>query len=316
MKTERRHELGTNELALRLTAWIEKIKPYSTPILVGVIGAAVLYFGYQFFSGQSRAQTAAAWTAYYDAVQSNDPAKLNSVAEQYADAPASQWAEMAVADIQMGRGMALLFLNRQQAHEQLNKAGGAYRKLQNEGRHDLLRERAAFMRACVLEAQGDLDEAKKAYGQVSGMFEQTAKQRIESLGKKDTKEFYNWFASAEPAQVPTTTGPGVPGMRTEFAPDPITGFDGGLSPGFGLGDESAPPPPIPPISPGDSSNPTDSPLDTGGGEPGVSLEDLFPTTDEPPAKAAETPSKGTEPLTKSADGPAKSEPDKSGEASP
>jgi hypothetical protein len=50
MKTERRHELQTNQLADSLAHWIEAVRPYSRAGLALVVAVAVSIFAWGYLS--------------------------------------------------------------------------------------------------------------------------------------------------------------------------------------------------------------------------------------------------------------------------
>ena len=73
MKTERRHDLEANSLAIKLANWIELIKPY-TNTLLGVAAALVAVTAISsMMNSRSAATEESAWAAYAQAKNSSDP---------------------------------------------------------------------------------------------------------------------------------------------------------------------------------------------------------------------------------------------------
>ncbi|HCK42239.1 MAG TPA: hypothetical protein DHW22_11475, partial [Planctomycetaceae bacterium] len=64
MKTERRHDLETNTLALKMTSMIETIKPYWNKLLGVVILLVAMLAVSSFINSQSKATEENAWAAY------------------------------------------------------------------------------------------------------------------------------------------------------------------------------------------------------------------------------------------------------------
>ena len=72
MKTERRHDLETNELARYTAEGIEKVKPFSGQLFAGalvVIGILILI---SLWGSAAESKEAAAWTDYFLAFSSSD----------------------------------------------------------------------------------------------------------------------------------------------------------------------------------------------------------------------------------------------------
>ena len=64
MKTERRHELQTNDLADWMGHQFERIKPYSLSILAGVVAIAVIAVVWAIVAARSTQDTETAWNLY------------------------------------------------------------------------------------------------------------------------------------------------------------------------------------------------------------------------------------------------------------
>src|SRR5262249_44113596 len=101
MKTVRRHELQTNELAQRLSAWYEQIKPYSSTITLVAVGVLVVLAISGFVASQRRAASATAWESYFETGESEtlEPQdyadKMRKAAKEHAGTSVEDWALLA-----------------------------------------------------------------------------------------------------------------------------------------------------------------------------------------------------------------------------
>lgn len=220
MKTERRHELQTNQLAKWTIRWLDRIKPYTTAILAGVLGAAVLYALYAYLTHNSSARQATAWQRYMgarvtDRTGAVDPAGLSDlqeVADEFPGSRAGDWARLALADAQRDQGADELFKDKAAASQSLNSAVENYELVQSSAPHESSIGLWATMGlGQAHEFRSDLTKAKKAYQQVIDSWPNTpgarrAEARLAQLSRKSTQRFYDWFKKEEPAPVPDLGG--------------------------------------------------------------------------------------------------------------
>ncbi|MCA9249216.1 MAG: hypothetical protein KDA42_18970, partial [Planctomycetales bacterium] len=140
MKTERRHELETNYLADRLAAWLEKAKPYTSTVGIGVIALLVALIAKNFFSQQSAERNAEQWEAYYR--KSEKPAQdregFLKLADDYENTPIEPWAALAAADASMQQGCSLLWIDKKEAAKHLNAAVADYEAIIKSKDDDIL----------------------------------------------------------------------------------------------------------------------------------------------------------------------------------
>jgi hypothetical protein len=207
MKTERRHELATNELADWLGDVIERIKPYSTAITGTALACVVLMAAYFFWSRQSTAKVVESWGRYFAALDEGNAGSaesLKNVADEFASTPAGQWSRLSLADSMLGKGVQELFDDRDAAEESLKEAEAGYTSVIEHAPPDsLLTERATFGLAETYESLGKVDDARKLYQTVQdlwpqGAFAGQAAGRIADLDRDSTREFYDWFAAQHP----------------------------------------------------------------------------------------------------------------------
>jgi tetratricopeptide (TPR) repeat protein len=219
MKTERRHELQKNDLVEHLNRSMETVRPYSSLITVLVVVAAVVGLGYLIFSRQAAKNEAQAWNEYYQAqtgVEGFDAEKLQAVADEHPNSAARDWALLAIANQSLERGDQLLARDKPAATPHLEAAAEKYRALSKDARVAAVRERATFNLGIAYEALGEADKAIEAYGAVQGALAPVAAARVENLKQPEAREFYAWYAKAEP---PTPFLPPhgmTPGERPAF----------------------------------------------------------------------------------------------------
>jgi tetratricopeptide (TPR) repeat protein len=233
MKAERRHELKHNELADWLGERMEMLKPHATGILLGVVLLLVIILGgYLYFSGESQS-TAAAWSDYFGALNDREPQKvLQDLATSQSGSKAAWWALMAVGDMNLGEGAALLHSDRTEAQKRLEAAEKAYKQAEVSD-DPMLKSRAQLGLAKVYESLCKPEEALKYYELVA------QSQKDSAIGKaaaadaarmKDPRavEFLAWFAQQTPRRPAPMPGLGgaIPGLPSDLPERPDIGLPG------------------------------------------------------------------------------------------
>ena len=264
MKSERRHELQTNQLADWLADSAEKIKPYSNTILGVAVILVAVFGGYFWWAQKSAAQEAQGWDRFFAAQQPRD---LEDVIAEFPDTPVAYWAHTTIGDMQTTMGCDRLFLNKAAAMDDLRDGAEHFRKALAGSRHPMILQRATFGLARNVEAQAkDLDEAVKCYKEVvekwpDGTYAVMANLRLEDLSQSSTRKWYDdYFVQFNPTP-PSADPSGLPG-------DPLDHTFGNIPEGPVLGPESP-----------NSGQP-------GAGTP--SLEDLLKSLDTLDSGTAET----------------------------
>ncbi len=216
MKTERRQELQTNVLADWLGQYVELLRPYSKQLLIGAVALVVLAAAAAFLMNDQTTRLSAGWNDFFAAAFEENPARLREVAADHAGTTAGLWAQLAQADIELTRGIRLLYTDRDSANAALDRAIASYELLvQTDNSSEELQNSARFGLAQAYECSGNLQQANKYYDQViasstgeSALLTQ-ARERKEQLADADMKRFYNWFANQKPAPA-TTPDVGLP----------------------------------------------------------------------------------------------------------
>ena len=223
MKTKRRHDLQTNELADWIGTKIEAAKPYSQYILGGVVAIALVIGLFVMTTSQQREKKEEAWNQYFKAIDARSPDDLAKVALSHPNTVAAQWASQAAGNIYLNEGIGLLTSDRETAVETLEKAKKSFETiLKASNLKPLLRQRAEFGVAQVYESLGEIEEAKKYYKQVAEATGDSAYGRLAADGltrleDPSTSGFYEYLATYKPAP------PDMGSMRVED-PDPLAEF--------------------------------------------------------------------------------------------
>jgi hypothetical protein len=206
MKSERRHDLETNELAIQMKGWLETIKPHTGTIIGAIVVAAAAMLGWSTWSGASGSRQAEAWEAYTLAAYSADPDLLamKQIAdnEDYAATNVPEWAYLAWCDRQLFLASRNYLISRENAMDRLKQIQGIYDTLSTQASEAQLRDRAHFGLAQVYELQDKLDLAKEQYAQVTGDYAPLAQQRLAALEADDAQDICKWLATATLPKLP------------------------------------------------------------------------------------------------------------------
>ena len=217
MKTERRHDLETNDLARMTAEGIEKVKPFGSQLFgtaLVIVGILILL---SMWGTASDSKEAAAWTDYALALDSTDQdlLKLQSVAEdeEHAGSAMQEWAYITWADRQTALASYQYLRNREDATDRLERVEQVYENLEKGSASDLIVNRARFGLGRVYEMQNRLEEAQEKFDAVQGNFALIARSRSENLLKPEVQEACNWLASAE---LPKAQATGATGDKPLF----------------------------------------------------------------------------------------------------
>lgn len=219
MKTERRHELQTNELADWIGRQIEFVGPYGKVILgIGVVSIALIA-AIKFMSASQQRRQANGWTEYFAASTSRDIQDLRDVAEKYSGTPASLWARQSMADLQLTQGATTLFTDRDTAGDLLKNAQDAYLEVYQQTNEDLLKQRSQFGLAQTYESLNLVSRSVDEFKKITDTWPDSAigklaNKRHAALTKRTAKEFYDWFFAQQPKIASPTGINGLDGLGT------------------------------------------------------------------------------------------------------
>lgn len=225
MKSERRHELEKNALLEWLVQFGKDVQPYQNHALLAVILVALGVVVWVWWSGAEATQSAAAWDSFHQAVMTRNPSEFERVAEEFPNSEAAKWATVMASDAHLDTGCNQLFSNKASANEELRRAIDGYKQVLDMATDPVLRERATYGLARAQEALGDLDQAAETYQSLvrtwpEGAYAPAGKQRLESLDKPSTREFYDKFAAYDPKPA-YSDEPGTPGEKPAFDLDAL-----------------------------------------------------------------------------------------------
>jgi hypothetical protein len=219
MKSERRHNLETNELAVRVQDWIEQLKPYASQIALVIVGLLVLAFLASAWGSTTSATDQAAWDEFTLATYSSDPEwnsmKMLANNEEFAGTPVPEWAFLAWSDRQLLLASHTYLTDRKATTDRLKEVQKIYMNLAEGASNPQIQDRARYGLAQALEMQGKLDEAIKEYDAVKGNLAALAAQRVEKLKTDDAKQAWEWLTTAELPARPAA-GAAAPASRPAF----------------------------------------------------------------------------------------------------
>jgi hypothetical protein len=224
MKSERRHNLETNELAIQMQDWIDRLKPYASQIALVIVGLIALAYIASAWGGASVAKEQEAWDEFTLASYSTDPElasmKLLAENEDFASTSVPEWAYLAWANRQVQLASQTYLADRVGTTKRLEGVQKILANLAGDAANQQVRERAQYGLAQILEMLGKADDAKKAYAHVKGDLAALAESRDEELDDPEVVKACEWLATAElPKQEPASTAGTLTGAKPSFEAD-------------------------------------------------------------------------------------------------
>lgn len=319
MKQKRRHELQTNELADQLGHYIEDIRPYYNHILIGILSVAVLISVLIWWNNSKAKNLGASWGDYFNAASSREPSAMDEVAKLHPGTPAAVWAHISAGDLQLAKGVGLMFRDRDEAKDVLDEAEQHYLAAVEGGAEDdpWLMERTQYGLGQVCEARSEVEKAIGYYQAAAAIdadsvIGKAAQKRADLLADSDVAGWYNWFDRQEPptpGDMPggSGLGPNLPGNLESLPDRPDLSFPGSDSP---LSSDDTPAGDLP-LSPDDVLS-TGTPA---GDDAALDMDLTAPATDDSAtddSATADESTETTEPATTEAEeGTGEAEPDSS-----
>ena len=202
MKSEERHQLLTNDLGVEIERTVGFFERH-LGLLIGLISAALLLGGLIYwFTRTVESESAEGWTLL-DSAQNLE--EFGTVIDKFKGKPPAQWAQLFVAETNLKTAMPLMFTNRDIALTDIKAARQGFESLLQEKTDPMIRERALWGLALCLETTNDGNTSKviDAYQRLTTEFPETvfkvvAEDRIATLKKDGSKEFYAWFSKENP----------------------------------------------------------------------------------------------------------------------
>lgn len=220
MKSQERHELETNALAKLLASWTEKLGPYSSHIVFGLLAIAAVAAIWQLSRSAWSGRSTEGWDRVTMTLvdQSPDFDSLKLAGEEFSGRPEGQLAKLVVADNELFRASYDFLSDKEQAMKALGAAEKIYNDLASGGSDSLIVERAKLGQARVLELKGKIPEAIETYESLDGLYADLGKERAEYLAKIPAEEYSTWLLEAQGAipRRPVGLGGGM-----DFGADPL-----------------------------------------------------------------------------------------------
>ncbi len=220
MKSQERHELETNALAKLLAHWTEKIGPYSSHLVFGLLAIVAVFAIWQLSKSAWSGRATEGWDRVTTTLVERNPDfdALKLAGEEYSSRLEGQLAKLVVADNELFTATYDFLSEKEQAMKALGVAEKIYNDLANEGNDSLIVGRARLGQARVLELKGKIPEAIKVYESLGGTFATLGKDRAEYLGKIPAEEYSTWLLDAQGAIPRRPVGLGG---SMDFGADPL-----------------------------------------------------------------------------------------------
>lgn len=313
MKTQRRHELQTNELADYLGRHIQQIRPHAKALSIGAVALVAMILGYLYFASQHASQSGSGWSDYFTAFGDRSADRLEEAATRHAGTTAGLWARQAAGDIKLASGAGLLYTDRKEADKNLKQAEQHFKAVEKEaGGATMLVERARFGLAQVYESLCDVKKAREYYQKVANAnpnsaLGKAAQRRFDHLGEDSVKRWYAWFERQEPvlASRGKPAGkeePKVSENLEDLSEKPDLNFPTVEPP-----KDAGPPPAEKPQEQPAAEKPQQKPAAEKAQEPPAAEKPASSPAKEPPAPAADKAAPAPAPATPAPDRPAAAE---------
>ncbi len=253
MKSAHRHQLETNVLADWLGHKLEELEPYKNAIAIGFFALMGIALVTVFAMSGNDPAAAQQWSTFYSAFATPDTASaLATLVDKKDDnSPAALWARKVVADQDLASGCNLLFGNRKEAFEKLERAETLYSSVVAASQHPILTNTARLGLARTLESMDRIQDARKTYEEViasgkDSAFAKIAEEGIRRLDDPREVAALAWFAEQTPA-LPANHPPlgNFPGLNSPLPDRPDLSFPGGAFNGDGTVKPETPQTPAP-----------------------------------------------------------------------
>jgi PAS domain-containing protein len=208
-RSTNRADIQSNLLADRIERWFIQIKPMLPWILAGIVAVVAIAIIVSLISGQAAQREATGWSDIYFAESSI--AQLETVSEDFEGTTAAEWARQWAADAKLNEALQQIYTDRTIAIQKLAEAREEYQAIAGSSRDPILTIRSNLGIAKTYDAEGDGENAAKAYQEVLGLpdvteqLQKSVTERLAFIQSERGKEFFAWFKENKPA-APRPTG--------------------------------------------------------------------------------------------------------------
>jgi len=219
MKSDRRHELQTNELASLLTQGLERYRSHLPTVVAAAIAVLIAVVAVGFWRSSRSSSVANAWQEYYLAANAADMNqvidRLKEITLKYPETEVYLWARLDLADAYCFEGKRKLDIDRENGTARLREAAAIYGEVarSTKARPEMIR-RSALAEAKCLELMGEREKAIETYKKVARDFKdahpEMAKEAADlasGLEQSEAADFYKWLseykAPASKASIPS-----------------------------------------------------------------------------------------------------------------
>jgi len=195
---------------------IDRIRPYLTTVLAAIgVGFAAMA-AWTMISAQKASEKSLAWDECLEALRTRDAGRLDTVPQRFPGSAAAIWSQILLADNALADGGRVIFMDRSQGRERLQRAADSYAAVLSQRPEALAAERATFGLARAREALGELDSARSGYEAVVREYPDSplrsiAEARVAALGRPATAAWYDWFAKHAQPPTPPAAEPAASG---------------------------------------------------------------------------------------------------------
>jgi len=219
MKSERRHELQTNELANWLARQYERHRGQMPTIAWGVLAVVAVGLAISLWTSKEQNSSVGAWEEF-NSIGAVDPKarpkRLKELAERFPDSDVALWAKLDLADQLCFDGRTKLDVDREIATTYFREAQQTYAAvLQHPKAKPEMLRRAALAEGKCFEVIGEREKAIESYKSVAKKFSGTmpelakdAAGRASDLEQSDAADFYKWLAKYQPPAAKPFSPPG------------------------------------------------------------------------------------------------------------
>ncbi len=212
MKSERRHELETNDLADWLGHTVSTLQPYFKTVLAAALLLIAVLLGRSMLASSSQRQNDESWSAFFASRTLQSAEAMRDVAKQFPRAKATPWALQLAGEFGLREGIEKLLVDRDKAKEILTQSAEDYRLAIEKASDEAVRKRATLGLAQVYETLGDFEQATTQYQKVVAEWPgdplaELAQRRGDFIERKDTLAFADWFKQQkmDPTPPPSAT---------------------------------------------------------------------------------------------------------------